>query len=99
MKRFFVAALLLMGVFPLYAQRINAIKDEELAKEIMQDTAFEQYVWAVGFGDDLETADNIALAKLSSSDLSLVTQYNSQTRNEQIKATQLDVVIEESING
>ena len=97
MKRFFVAALLLMGVFPLYAQRINAIKDEELAKEIMQDTAFEQYVWAVGFGDDLETADNIALAKLSSSDLSLVTQYNSQTRNEQIniesaKTTDIDEV-------
>ena len=97
MKRFFAAVLLLMGVFPLYAQHINSRDDTELAREIMQDTAFEQYVWAVGFGDDLETADSSALAKLSSSDLNLVTQYNSQTRNEQIniesaKTTDIDEI-------
>ncbi|MBR0335589.1 MAG: hypothetical protein IIX34_01860 [Alistipes sp.] len=97
MKRFFAAVLLLMGVFPLYAQHINSRNDTELAKEIMQDTAFEQYVWAVGFGDDLETADSSALTKLSSSDLNLVTQYNSQTRNEQIniesaKTTDIDEI-------
>ena len=97
MKRFFAAVLLLMGVFPLYAQHINSRDDTELAREIMQDTAFEQYVWAVGFGDDLETADSSALTKLSSSDLNLVTQYNSQTRNEQIniesaKTTDIDEI-------
>ena len=63
MKRFFAAVLLLMGVFPLYAQHINSRDDTELAKEIMQDTAFEQYVWAVGFGDDLEYADSLTLGR------------------------------------
>lgn len=84
MKRFFTAVLLLIGVFPLYAQHINATADLALAEEIMQDLARERYVWEVGYGDDLTAADNAAMANLTSMDLSLVALYNSETRNEQL---------------
>ena len=84
MKRLFTTILLLCGILPLYAQHINSIVDLNLAEEIMQDTQYEHYVWAVGYGSDLTAADNMAMQNLSSIDLSLVTVHTGQTTNEEI---------------
>ena len=84
MKRLFTTILLLFGILPLYAQHINSIVDLNLAEEIMQDTQYEHYVWAVGYGSDLTAADNMAMQNLSSIDLSLVTVHTGQTTNEEI---------------
>ena len=80
MKRLFTVVLLLLGALPLYAQ-VNLSADLQLAEEIMQDVTYQNYVWAVGYGNDLTEADNMAMQNLSSIDLNLVAIHSAETTN------------------
>ncbi len=83
MKRLLTLILLLMGAFTSYAQsRIHSTADSNLYDEIRQDTAYEQYVWAIGYGDTIEEADNMALKNLSSIDLNIVAMHKGETIND-----------------
>lgn len=80
MKKLLTLILLLMGAFTASAQMpIHSTADQNLYEEICRDTAFEQYVWAVGFGYTLEEADNMALQSLASIDLNIVAIHTGET--------------------
>ena len=80
MKKLLTLILLLMGAFTASAQmQIHSTADYNLYEEIRRDVAYENYVWAVGFGDTLEEADNMALQSLASIDLNIVAIHTGET--------------------
>ena len=83
MKRLLTLILLLMGAITSYAQlSLYSTADQNLYEEICEDVQFAKYVWAVGYGDTIEEADNMALKSLSSIDLNIVTLHTGETVND-----------------
>ncbi|MBQ9137163.1 MAG: hypothetical protein IJX65_00825 [Alistipes sp.] len=86
MRKIILALLLLVGAQSISAQMLmlHTTADLNLAEDIMSDTAFERYIWAIGYGSDHTEADNMAMAQLASIDLDIVAVHTSQSSSEQL---------------
>ena len=83
MKRLFTLLVTLIGAFTVYAQQLHSTADLRLANSIREDVNYEHYIWAIGYGNDLTEADNMAMSQLATIDLDLVAIYKGETRNEE----------------
>lgn len=81
MKRYFTFILCCISVISLSAQSMMTVEDLRTSNIVQADRDMERYVWAIGYGIDVESADQNALNALSQTSMVRTTVVDNKIEN------------------